>query len=407
LLSVLLPATPVGAQVVILHSFAGGASDGKTPFGSLTPSGSTLFGLTSSGGTSGPGTVFRINADGTGFGLLHSFAGGLTDGQNPTGSLTLSGPTLYGMTLGGGSALNDGTVVKINTDGTSFGLLHAFVGGASDGRSPLGSLAQSGPTLYGMTFQGGTADLGTVFKINVDGTGFTVLHSFTGGPADGQAPSYSSLVVSGSTLYGMTGEGGTAGLGTLFKVNADGTGFAVLHSFVAATGDGWAPAGSLILNGSTLYGMTEQGGGAAGTVFRINTDGTGYATLHSFLGSPTDGANPLGDLLLVGSTLYGMTSVGGTSNLGTVFQIGTDGTGYNVLHSFTGAPADGNDPQGSLTLLSSTLYGMTSAGGGSNFGTIFSISVPEPRAWLLAGAGAAAVAIIRMTRRPRPAEVPS
>ncbi len=316
--------------------------------------------------------------------------GGLTDGQTPNGSVIVSGPTLYGMTQGGGSAVNDGTVFKINADGTGFGLLHRFQGGPADGLGPLGTPALAGSALYGMTPQGGTANLGTVFKVNTDGTGFGLLHSFTNSPADGQAPLYSAPVVAGSTLYGMTAGGGADGHGAVFKVNADGTGFNLLHSFVPATGDGWQPNGSLILSGSTLYGMTYFGGGAAGTVFKVNTDGTGYAILHSFTGqSGGDGANPLADLLLVGSTLYGTTAVGGTANLGTVFQVNADGTGYRVLHSFLGGPFDGNDPQGDLTLVGSALYGMTAGGGSINRGVIFSlpIAVPEPSSLVLAAGG--------------------
>jgi len=156
--------------------------------------------------------------------------------------------------------------------------------------------------------------------MNADGTGFGLLHSFAGGAGDGQTPSYSTLVVSGPTLYGMTIGGGTASLGTVFRVNADGTGFSLLHSFTAAGGDGWAPSGSLTLSGSTLYGMTRQGGGAAGTVFKINTDGTGYSILHSFAGGANDGSRPQGDLTLVGSSLYGMTVTGGTANQGVIFS---------------------------------------------------------------------------------------
>ena len=392
----LLPVGPAVAQVTLLHSFAGGAGDGQNPEGSLTLSGSTLYGMTLVGGNSG--TIFKIGANGTGFALLHSFAGGLNDGSTPNGSLALAGTTLYGLTQFGGSATSRGTAFRLNADGTGFGLVHRFAGGLADGENPLGTPVVSGLTLYGMTSQGGSANIGTVFKVNADGTNFGLLHSFAGGPADGQAPGFSALVQSGPTLFGMTGGGGPTDDGTVFKVNTDGTGFTLLHAFSAPAGDGWLPYGSPVLVGSTLYGMTRQGGGAAGTIFKINTDGTGYARLHAFTGTPTgDGAGPLGSLLLSGSTLYGMTTVGGTANLGTVFQINADGTGYQVLHSFLGGPFDGADPQGDLTLVGSSLYGMTVAGGSNNLGTIFSfpIAVPEPSSLVLAGAAAAVLATRR------------
>jgi uncharacterized repeat protein (TIGR03803 family) len=200
----------------------------------------------------------------------------------------------------------------------------------------------------------------------------------------------------------MTVGGGAAGFGTVFKIGTDGTGLAVLHSFDAATGDGWQPDGSLVLFGSTLYGMTRQGGGGAGSIFRINTDGGGYAIMHTFMGGPGDGANPDGDLALVGSKFYGMTFGGGNATLGTLFGIDVDGSNYAVLHSFLGGSADGASPIGDLIFSGSTLYGMTNAGGSSNLGVVFSfpIAVPEPGSLALVGATAAGAAwVIRRKRR--------
>jgi uncharacterized repeat protein (TIGR03803 family) len=261
-----------------------------------------------------------------------------------------------------------------------FNLLHSFAGGASDGSSPwYGAPTVSGSTLYGMTRNGGGGNFGTVFKMNTDGTGFTLLHSFTDGVSDGGVPN-GSLTLSGSTLYGMTRFGGASDLGTAFKMNTDGTGFALLHSFDGGANDGQLPRGDLTLSGSTLYGMTEAGGSSGGgTAFKVNTDGTGFALLHTFTGSGGDGKYPNGSLTLDGSTLYGMTDGGGVTNFGTAFQMNTDGTGFTLLHSFTGGGSDGSFPKGSLTLSGSTLYGMTPQGGGSGRGTVFSIGVvPEP-----------------------------
>ncbi len=197
--------------------------------------------------------------------LLHEFAGNpasvVADGSEPYGSLTLSGSTLYGMTRNGGGYEHDsGMIFKINANGTGFTLLHAFNGGAADGRWPEGSLILSGTTLYGMTSFGGDNDKGTIFKIETNGTGFTLLHEFAGGVADGDRP-YGSLILSGTTLYGMTyAGGGGSDWGTIFKIETSGAGFTLLHDFAGGDTDGSIPEGSLILSGSTLYGMTNQGG---------------------------------------------------------------------------------------------------------------------------------------------------
>jgi uncharacterized repeat protein (TIGR03803 family) len=364
--------TNTQAQFTLLHSFAGPPDDGSQPgFSALTLSGSALYGMTFYGGSTDGGTIFKINTNGSGYTNLYNFTSSASDGRNPLGSLTLSGSTLYGMTFYGDSS-SDGTVFRVNTDGSGYTNLHSFVGGASDGIWPYGSLTLSGSTLYGMTAGGGSSDGGTIFKINTDGSGYTNLHSFVGGASDGSQPR-GSLALSGSTLYGMTYQGGSSNWGTIFKINTDGSGYTNLHSFVGGDSDGREPWGSLTLSGSTLYGMTMYGGGV-GTIFKINTDGSGYTNLHLF----ADGTCPYGSLTLSGSTLYGMTGYGGSSNYGTVFRMNTDGSGYTNLHSFVGGDSDGREPRGSLMLSDSTLYGMTYSGGSSNLGVIFSLTLPSP-----------------------------
>ena len=128
----------------------------------------------------------------------------------------------------------------------------------------------------------------------------------------------------------------------MYRIGTDGTGYAVLHSFTFLGGESYSPLGSLIVSGMSLYGMTFSGGSAGkGVVFRVGTDGTGYTVLHAFVGGSADGDEPEGGLLLVGSTLYGMTQLGGTDALGTIFGINTDGSDFSIVHSFAGGPATG------------------------------------------------------------------
>ena len=126
--------------------------------------------------------------------------------------------------------------------------------------------------------------------------------------------------------------------------------------------------------------MTRFGGTYnKGVVFQMNSDGSGFQLLHSFAGGAGDGRLPLGSLTLAGSTLYGMTQAGGDSDLGTMFQMNTDGSGYQLLREFAGGDNDGRYPSGDLTLSGSTLYGMTPSGGNMNYGTVFAFSaIPEP-----------------------------
>jgi len=115
----------------------------------------------------------------------------------------------------------------INTDGTGFTNLYTFSpltsDTNSDGATPS-DLFLSGSTLYGLTVFGGTGGVGTIFAISTDGKGFSALHSFT--PASFPNPNYDganprgALVQSGDVLYGTAQFGGTAGRGTVFSLSA-------------------------------------------------------------------------------------------------------------------------------------------------------------------------------------------
>jgi|SRR5665213_755081 len=419
----LIPAGRVTAQTfTTLHTFTatdfntGTNSDGATPIGGLILSGNTLYGTAAGGGSSGNGTVFAVQTNGTGFTNLYSFtatSGGYStnsDGAYPRAGLILSGNTLYGTAEGGGSSGN-GTVFAVSTNGTGFTNLYSFTalsdgyyGTNSDGTIPEAGLILSGNTLYGTAGRGGSRGYGTVFAVQTNGTGFTNLHSFTAVPgsvanSDGAYP-WAGLILSGNALYGTVEFGGSSGRGTVFAVNNDGTGFTNLYSFTATppypatptNGDGANPYAGLILSGNTLYGTATAGGsGGNGTVFAVNTNGTGFTNLHSFMAMSTnssgrytnsDGAIPGAGLILSGNTLYGTATQGGSEFAGTVFAVHTDGTGFTNLYSFTALSAtspytnsDGATPDAGLILSGNTLYGTAFRGGSSGNGTIFSLSL--------------------------------
>jgi len=386
-----------------LYSFSNGI-DGGQPHAGLVLSGGTLYGTATQGGTNGNGTVFAINTNGTGFTSLYSFTAldpiGFTnrDGFSPQAGLILSGNTLYGTAAYGGTN-GSGTVFSVSTNGGSFTTLHSFTAldqvyyTNSDGASPEAGLILSGNTLYGTTYSGGTNANGTVFAVNTNGSGFTTLHSFTAldptyhTNSDGARP-VAGLILSGNILFGTANSGGTNANGTVFSLNTDGTGFTTLHSFTAldqtyyTNSDGANPEAGLILSGNTLYGTAYSGGtNDNGTVFAVSTNGTGFTTLHSFNYS-SDGAYPQAGLFLAGNTLYGTTGQGGTNGSGTAFAVYTNGTGFTTLHTFTAilegsfTNTDGGYPQAGLILSDNTLYGTASQGGtNNNNGTVFSLSL--------------------------------
>jgi uncharacterized repeat protein (TIGR03803 family) len=351
-------------------------TNGANPESGLVLSGNALYGTTVNGGAFSNGTVFVVTIDGTGFTNLHSFALGAlsltgdytnSGGFHPRAGLVLSGNTLFGTANEGGTN-GGGTVFALNTGGTTFTTLYDF--STLTASYPAAPLAVSGNTLYGTTYANGT-----VFAVSTNGLGYTNLHTFAGG-IDGANP-LAGLVLSGGLLYGTAYKGGTNNVGTVFAVHTDSTGYTNIHTFTA-TSDGANPQAGLVLSGNTLYGTTGYGGTwGKGAIFAINTNGTGFTNLHSFayLSSPTnsEGANPQASLVLSGNTLYGTTVGGGTQNKGTVFAINTDGTGFSTLYNFTGGN-DGANPQAGLLLSGNSLYGTANAGGAAGNGTVFSLS---------------------------------
>lgn len=396
-----------------LHDFSADATNGGALWAGMVLSGRTLYGTAGTGGRNGYGIVFKLNVDGTGFTNLWDF--GLTDGSSPQAALVLSSNTLYGTTYFGGSE-NNGTVFAINTNGTGFTNLHSFpathynpIGALTnkDGACPFGALVLSSNTLYGTTAVGGAGASGTIFKIKTDGTGFTDLHSFALTSFNSSIGNYGAytnsdgggssagLVLSSNTLYGTTSAGGTGGSGTVFKINTDGTGFTNLYHFTASRFSGSVSTNiegmwptDLVLSDGTLYGTAGGGGdGGSGTLFRINTDGTDFTNFHNF-GFPVSGTNGEGtnphDVVLSGSTLYGVTFNGGIGGEGTVFAVNTNGTGFTTLYSFTplglsGATnVDGVNPRSALVVSRNVLYGTAFLGGNYGWGTVFSLTLPPP-----------------------------
>jgi uncharacterized repeat protein (TIGR03803 family) len=208
---------------------------------------------------------------------------------------------------------------------------------------------------------------------------YTLLYSFSSqAQADGISPAAGLVQATNGSLYGTTVTGGDYGFGgdgSIFKITPSGT-LTSVYSFCAVSGcpDGAEPVAGLVLatNGD-LYGTTSGGGPSGlGTVFKITPGGT-LTTLHSFDG--TDGA--LVDAGLIQATngdFYGTTAIGGVNDAGTVFAITPSGT-LTTLHSFGGT--DGANPvAGLIQATNGNFYGTTEAGGDdvNNAGTVFEIT---------------------------------
>lgn len=370
-------ASPPAAQYQVLHSFTGGNADGAGPAGAglVQAADGTFYGTTYQGGAFGLGTIFKVSGDGSSHSLIHSFD--FRDGVNPYAGLVRgSDGALYGTTLQGGPS-RIGTIFRVLTDGSSFSVLHAFARGSSDGANPSAPLMQgSDGAFYGTTFGGGAFDAGTVFRVTVGGS-FTLLHSLDAN--SGYNPRAPLVQGADGALYGTTYQGGASGVGTIFKVSADGSSFFVLRNFDTVTGA--YPYAGLVQGMDGAFCGTTAGGGTSGvgTIFRVSADGSSLSRLHSFDSvDATNGAYPEAGLVRGrDGAFYGTTIQGGVVNChdrgcGTVFRINPDGSSFSVLHKFMGGSTDGGAPNASLVQgTDGAFYGTTTQGGSLDQGVVF------------------------------------
>ena len=240
--------------------------------------------------------------------------------------------------------------------------------------SPCAGLIKVGAFLYGTSQYGGTAGRGTVFRIDpVHGT-TTLVHSFVG--VDGANPR-SALIEANQKLFGTAARGGAYGQGTVYEIDPSVSKERTIYSFGGP--DGANPLGGLLAAGGKLYGTTSGGGAnALGTIFQVVLSTGAETTLYSFAGTNSkvkDGAVPMGGLTDGGSgTLYGTTSQGGgAEDGGTIFGFVPATNTETVLYAFAGGN-DGGAPQAAMVAGGGTLYG-TTAGRPPNGGTVFSFNI--------------------------------
>ncbi len=324
--------------------------------------------------------------------VIHIFNNPAVEGRTPVSALVQDADgVLYGLTSQGGSS-DRGTVYKIRPDGTGYGVLHSFSANPGresylNGKNNSWILGSDG-VLYGTSRFGGANGGGYIFKINRDGSGFTLIHSFEGnrlGPTTGYYPDGGFLMAGDGFLYGCasvgspTAPGGAIGGGVVYKIATDGTGYRVLASFNRT--NVFTPTSLIQGRDGKLYGTTFEGSPTGsinprGAIFTLTTDGTGFAIVYNFTGTGDSGSYP--DSPLVHATdgrLYGTALEGGTSRRGSVYRINTDGTGFAVVHTFSGSPPVERGPadvffQGSDGAFYGTARGSSS---GNGFGRAYSV----------------------------------
>jgi uncharacterized repeat protein (TIGR03803 family) len=389
LLASLLATTAYGQfHYAVLHSFSGNSADGASSGAALLEaSDGALYGTTDHGGTNDVGTVFKISKDGSGYAVLYNFTG---PDYDPKVSALAEGSdgALYGTARNGGAAGGD-MIFRLQEDG-GFTVLHSFTN-ESDGARPEAALAQgSDGALYGTTSSGGTNRGGTVFKLNLDGSGYEILHRFeVPNRPTPTGPGAPLLEGSDGTFYGTT-YGAWISIyspdrGTVFRLNRDGSGFVVLHDFNGSADDGRHPGALVECSDGKLYGTTRHGGLTngyyelgMGTVFRLNKDGSSYEVLRRFTFADGDGQIPAGLVQGNDGALYGTTVEGGAGGPGILFRLNRDGSGFTVVHSFSVTEGDGQNARvAPLQGSDGAFYGTTYSGGEVGAGTVFALR-PKP-----------------------------
>jgi uncharacterized repeat protein (TIGR03803 family) len=319
--------------------------------------------------------------------MIHSFNGG-SDGSTPEATVTIDkAGHIYGTTFSGGGAGcgggGCGTVYQMvhSKSGWTEKILYSFKGG-TDGNAPyLGALTvDDSGNIYGTANSGGQYGAGIAFKLAKTKSGWkkTTLYSFKGG-TDGATPNESLVFDTAGNLYGATYAGGPAGLGTVFQLRPGSKNWKekVLWAFTGGV-DGSQPYESVTIDKSgNLYGTTFYGGAnGKGVVYKLIHSKSGawkQKIVYAFTGGD-DGANPYSNVTIgKDGSLYGTTDQAGADSSGVLYKLTHSSAGWTqtVLYTFTGGN-DGGLPLAAITFdKQGNIYGTTVQGGTSTFGTVY------------------------------------
>ncbi|HZY79754.1 MAG TPA: choice-of-anchor tandem repeat GloVer-containing protein [Cyclobacteriaceae bacterium] len=355
--------TPTGS-VTSIYSFSGSFN---SPGGKLLlASDGRLYGLAVNS-LNFSTVIFRVETGGTGYTELYEltqqdldYFGALVEGP---------GSILYGVVRESGA--NDARIFKIGMDGTGYADLYEFTN-ASKGSKPLGDLViATDGRLYGSTEEGGVDDAGVLYRIEANGSNYTVVANMS--KTTGLNPAGGLCKAGNGDMFVACSNGGDGFSGTIVKVKTDNSVASKVVDFYEPN-EGSLPRGRLIqLPNGDLLGTTGTGGQHnGGTLYKIGA-GNVYSQLFSFDNENTGGLIYDSPISGPDNYLYGTTYSGGQNDMGTIYKIKTDGTGFVKLLDFNGT--NGSQPTASLLLANDgRFYGITGTGGANDEGVIFSIN---------------------------------
>jgi uncharacterized repeat protein (TIGR03803 family) len=371
-----------------LHRFRG-ARNAEWPRGGVgLDAAGNLYGTTLyEGHCSTCGVLYTLKRPAAGetiwaFKVLHEFGKTLQDGIGPTAPVLIRDNVIYSTTSAGadpscgcGETFSNTVPTAAKPVGT-YRLLHRFSVRAKGSTPIAGLLIDSNDTVYGTTSAGGKNGAGTVFKHNLDGSGFTLLHDFVGNFNGG--PQGELVFGKDGAIYGTTFGGGRFNQGTIFRITKAGA-FSVLYHFKGVnqpggSTDGAQPEGRLAVGpDGTIYGTTAFGGSPSGygtawsltPVEQARATEWRYRQLHIF---GSNGNIPHSGLVRAANgVLYGTGAGGGRFDGGAIYSLTPPASGkkwkYTLLHSFRPRHKDGDIPYGAIVLKAGALYGSNISGG--------------------------------------------
>lgn len=312
------------------HNFSDGTEGARFSSSLIQANNGKIYGMTTSGGDYSSGVIFQIDPSTNAYVKKYDFNN--LNGVNPQGALLqASDGKFYGLTSQGGT-YNLGTLFQYDDATNTYTVKVHF---RSQGNTPRGALIQGiDGKLYGLTSLGGTSNQGVLFKYDPVANTYTNVVNFTG--PNGSIPKGTLMQASNGMIYGLTYEGGVNNVGVLFQYNPVTNAFAKRIDFSAGL-NGANPYGSLI-EGPTgmLYGLTAGGSISSGSIFSYNISTNAITRLYAF-GPSAGGVDPRGSLLLASdNNLYGTTYYGGTNNYGILFQYNPTTNTYTKKTDFVG-----------------------------------------------------------------------
>lgn len=354
--------------ITLLHEF-NPATDGSRPYGRLfQASDGYLYGMTSEGGGTGKGIIFRYDIILGLFNVVYSFDG--PSGDFPLGGFVEHNGFLYAMTSNGGVS-DKGVLFRFDLSTYTLEKLADFYGNEY-GEYPDGSLTL-GPdgNLYGQTFSGGKYGIGVMFMYNTSSMLFTKCFDFNDAP-DGSIIFSQLMKASDGMVYATTQYGGSYSAGTIYRIDPANRQFESIYDFDLLSTGGGPYDGLMEASDGYLYGVTTFGGSTNfGTIYRFNESSGVLTVIHDLL-TISEGQEPRGiPLEHPDGMLYGVTRAGGANSVGCIYQFNLSTSVYTKKADFD-ALTSGSYPVGSLIKAANgKLYGLASSGGQHTYGTLF------------------------------------